>query len=71
MKKSIPIVFFLLILSAGLFSQSITGTVTYQQITKLDFETVFDEQGMKAIKKYFGGELPESKKIKKLNRSNL
>ena len=66
MKTLIPLLFILLILSAGLLSQPITGTVTYQQITKLDFETVFDQQGMNAITDYFGGELPESKKQQKI-----
>lgn len=65
MIKRILLIVILLIISSGLSGQPITGTVTYQQISKLDFDTVFDEQGMNAITEYFGGEVPESKKQQK------
>jgi len=41
-------------------AQDIAGTITYQQITKLDFTTVFDAEAMVRVTNYFGGELPEA-----------
>jgi len=42
-------------------AQDLSGTVTYQQITKLDLETVFDDEAMTRMTQYFGGELPEAR----------
>ena len=53
-------VFLIIFADINLPAQDIAGTITYQQITKLDFTTVFDAEAMVRVTNYFGGEFPEA-----------